>query len=87
MAGQTLDLALTGDGGELTLTLEDGCYAMRVDRMELMTSTSHRSEERLAVHGCAGLADVRGARVFWSAGWGWDSRPARRWTAWPPTPS
>jgi spermidine synthase len=64
MAAQTIDRALTGDGGELTLILDGGRYAMRVDGQALMNSASHRSEERLAVHGCAGLAGKPGVRVL-----------------------
>jgi spermidine synthase len=64
MAGQTIDRALTSDGGELTLSLTGERYAMRVDGMELMNSGSHRSEEMLAVYGCAGLARKPGARVL-----------------------
>jgi spermidine synthase len=37
---------------------------MRVDGQALMNSASHRSEEKLAVYGCAGLARKRGVRVL-----------------------
>ena len=53
MPGQTIDRALTSDGGELTLSLVGERYAMRVDGQELMNSASHGSEEKLAVYGCA----------------------------------
>ncbi|HSY40680.1 MAG TPA: hypothetical protein VLA79_14165, partial [Polyangia bacterium] len=57
---QTLDRALTSDGSELTLCwfADQLCerFALRVDGQELMHSNSHGSEEKLAVHGCAGLA-------------------------------
>jgi len=61
---RTIDRALTSDGGELTLSLTDGHYAMRVDGQALMTNACHRSEEKLAVYGCAGLARKPGVRVL-----------------------
>ena len=65
---QTLDRALTSDGSELTLCwFEDHHserFALRVDGQELMHSNSHASEEKLAVHGCAGLAARSNARVL-----------------------
>lgn len=65
---QTLDRALTSDGSELTLCwFEDHHserFALRVDGQELMHSNSHGSEEKLAVHGCAGLAARSNARVL-----------------------
>ncbi len=61
---QLLDRALTNDGGELTLSTLGPHFAMRVDGQELMNSDSHGSEERLAVHGCAGLAGRAGVRVL-----------------------
>ena len=61
---QTLDRTLTTDGGELTLCQLGERYAMRVDGQELMNSASHRSEEKLAVFGCAGLAGKPGVRVL-----------------------
>jgi spermidine synthase len=77
MPWQTLDRALTSDGGELTLSLLDERYAMRVDGQELMNSARHGSEERLAVHGCAGLAGKRRARVLVGGlGMGYTARAA-----------
>jgi len=64
MPGQTIDRALTSDGGELTLSLVGERYAMRVDGQELMNSASHGSEEKLAVYGCAGLARKPGVRIL-----------------------
>ncbi|HVV17311.1 MAG TPA: hypothetical protein VHH90_08920 [Polyangia bacterium] len=64
MPAHVIDQTLTSDGGELTLHVTAGRYAMRVDGQELMNSASHGSEERLAVHGCAGLAKKPGARVL-----------------------
>ena len=65
---QTLDRALCSDGSELTLCwFEDyhsERFALRVDGQELMHSNSHGSEEKLAVHGCAGLATRSNARVL-----------------------
>ncbi len=65
---QTLERALTSDGSELTLCwFEDHLcerFALRVDGQELMHSNSHGSEEKLAVHGCAGLATRSKARVL-----------------------
>jgi len=63
-AGRTIDRALTSDGGELTLSVSGDRYAMRVDGQELMNSASHRSEQKLAVYGCAGLARRPGVRVL-----------------------
>jgi len=64
MPAHVIDQTVTSDGGELTLHVTEGRYAMRVDGQELMNSASHGSEERLAVHGCAGLAAKPGARVL-----------------------
>ncbi len=64
MPAHVIDQALTSDGGELTLHVTEGRYAMRIDGQELMNSGSHGSEERLAVHGCAGLANRPGVRVL-----------------------
>ena len=61
---KTLDRAQTSDGSDLVLSLRDNQYAIRVDGQELMNSWCHTSEEKLAVHGCAGLADKRGVRVL-----------------------
>jgi spermidine synthase len=61
---KTLDRALTSDGSDIVLSQRDDEYAIRVDGQELMNSRSHGSEEKLAVHGCAGLADKKGARVL-----------------------
>ena len=60
----TLDRARTTDGAELTLSCRDTQFAIRVDGQELMSSDSHGSEEKLAVHGCAGLGAVSGVRVL-----------------------
>jgi spermidine synthase len=60
----TLDRALTGDGGELVLSARGEEYSIRVDGQDLMNSRSHGSEEKLAVHGCAGLRGRAGARVL-----------------------
>jgi len=61
---QTLDRALTTDGGEMTLARRGDQFVIRVDGQDLMHSNSHGSEEKLAVFGCAGLAAKRGARVL-----------------------
>jgi spermidine synthase len=60
----TLDRAPIDDGGELVLSARGDEYAIRLDGQELMSSDCHDSEEKLAVHGCAGLRDVAGARVL-----------------------
>ena len=78
---QTLDRALTSDGSELTLCwFEDHHserFALRVDGQELMHSNSHASEEKLAVHGCAGLAGRTKARVLVGGlGMGYTARAA-----------
>jgi spermidine synthase len=64
MRWKTIDRALTSDGGELTLCLLGQRYALRVDGQELMNSASHGSEEKLAVFGCAGLADKPGVQIL-----------------------
>jgi spermidine synthase len=72
---RTLARALTPDGSELTLcqmqarpedSLDAGLprFALRVDGQDLMHSNSHGSEEKLAIHGCAGLATRAKARVL-----------------------
>jgi spermidine synthase len=60
----TVDRALTSDGSELILSKRDAQYMIRVDGQNLMDSTSHGSEEKLAEYGCAGLRDRPGARVL-----------------------
>jgi spermidine synthase len=73
----TLDRAPISDGGELTLSARGDEYAIRLDGQELMASDSHDSEEKLAVHGCAGLRDVPGARVLIGGlGMGYTARAA-----------
>ncbi len=73
----TLDRAPTGDGGELTLSARGDEFAIRLDGQELMASDSHDSEEKLAVHGCAGLRAVAGARVLIGGlGMGYTARAA-----------
>ena len=74
----TLDRALTTDGAELTLSRRDDQFTIRVDGQELMSSDSHGSEEKLAVHGCAGLRASRGAFACSSAASAWGSRRAPR---------
>ena len=77
MPAHVIDQTLTSDGGELTLHVTAGRYAMRVDGQELMNSGSHGSEERLAVHGCADLANRPGARVLIGGlGMGYTARAA-----------
>ncbi|MBA3538637.1 MAG: hypothetical protein H0T79_03340 [Deltaproteobacteria bacterium] len=51
-------------GGTLTLSQRGEEFALRLGGAELMNSRLHLSEERLAVLGCAGLAEVPGARVL-----------------------
>jgi spermidine synthase len=73
----TLDRARSTDGGELALARRGAQFAIRVDGMELMNSDSHGSEEKLAHHGCAGLRQVRGARVLVGGlGMGYTARAA-----------
>jgi len=73
----TVDRAPVDDGGELTLSARGDEYAIRLDGQELMSSDSHDSEEKLAVHGCAGLRDVPGARVLIGGlGMGYTARAA-----------
>jgi spermidine synthase len=73
----TLDRAPIDDGGELTLSARGDEFAIRLDGQELMSSNSHDSEEKLAVHGCAGLRNVVGARVLIGGlGMGYTARAA-----------
>jgi spermidine synthase len=60
----TLERAPISDGGEMVLSRRGDEYAIRVDGQELMNSRTHGSEERLAVHGCAGLRARPGVRVL-----------------------
>jgi spermidine synthase len=61
---QTIDRALTTDGGEMTLSVRGTQYVIRVDGQDLMHSYTHGSEEKLAEFGCAGLRAKRGVRVL-----------------------
>jgi spermidine synthase len=69
---RTLGRAVTGDGSELTLCRLQAPpldarlprFSLRVDGQDLMHSNSHGSEEKLAVHGCAGLTARSKARVL-----------------------
>jgi len=60
----TIDRALSTDGSEIALARRDRQFAIRVDGQVLMSSESHGSEEKLAVHGCSGLRAVPRARVL-----------------------
>lgn len=60
----TVDRARTIDGSELVLARRGHEFAIRVDGKVLMNSESNESEQKLAVHGGAGLRAVRGARVL-----------------------
>jgi spermidine synthase len=60
----TIDRALTSDGSELILSGRPGEFAIRVDGQDLMRSNNHGSEEKLALHGCAGLDAKPGVRVL-----------------------
>ena len=52
------------NGSEMTLARRGGEHSIRIDGDMLMTSDSHRSEEKLAERGCAGLDAVPRARVL-----------------------
>jgi len=58
------DCAVAPGGSDLVLWRRGPEYVIRVDGQDLMGSGSHASEEQLAVHGCAHLAGVPGARVL-----------------------
>ena len=58
-----LGRAKVGDS-ELVLSRRGDEFAIRLRGAELMNSRSHSSEEALARLGCAGLANVAGARVL-----------------------
>jgi spermidine synthase len=51
-------------GGELVLWNRGHEFAIRIDGQDLMGSRAYHSEEILAVRGCEGLDQVRGARVL-----------------------
>jgi len=59
-----IDQALTPDGKTIALYEHDGHYLIRVDRVELMSTRQHASEERLAERACAHLKGCSGARVL-----------------------
>lgn len=59
-----VDRAFTREGAEVTLATRNQQFVIRVDGEDLMHSDSHGSEEKLAVHGCAGLAAKPAARVL-----------------------
>jgi spermidine synthase len=59
-----LDTAREPSGGELVLWKRGQEFAIRIDGQDLMGSRAYHSEEILAVRGCEGLDQVRGARVL-----------------------
>jgi spermidine synthase len=61
---QTIDRALTTDGGEMTLVRRGEQFVIRVDGQDLMNSRTHGSEDKLGVYGCEGLRDKPGVRVL-----------------------
>lgn len=62
---QLLDSAtVPGDGGELRLYRRDDEFSIRADRIELMNSRQHGSEESLAELSCAKIAHRARARVL-----------------------
>lgn len=61
---ETLDTAPAPGGGELVLARRGEEYVIRVGGHVLMTSRTHGSEEALAEHGCAPLADRARPRVL-----------------------
>jgi spermidine synthase len=61
---ETLARASAPGGSALSLHRRGEEYVIRVDGQDLMGSRQHGSEETLAELGCAGLREVRGARVL-----------------------
>lgn len=61
---ELLDEARTRDGRVLALYSRDGCHAIRIDGIELMSTRQHASEERLAALVCGPLRGKRRARVL-----------------------
>ena len=61
---QTIDRALTTDGGEMTLVRRGEQFVIRVDGQDLMNSRTHGSEDELGVYGCEGLRAKPGVRVL-----------------------
>ena len=55
---------MTPGGGDLVLLRRGGEYVIRVDGHDLMGSSSHSSEERLAEHGCRHIEGLAEARVL-----------------------
>ena len=60
----TIDTSLTQDGKPISLRERDGNYIIDLNGAELMSTTDHASEERLAELACAHLKGVRRARVL-----------------------
>jgi spermidine synthase len=60
----TVDQALTSDGKPITLEEHDGSYTIRIDRVPLMSTRQHASEEKLAQLACAYLKHNTDARVL-----------------------
>jgi spermidine synthase len=64
MSWRTLDRARMTNGSEMTLARRGDEHSIRIDGDMLMTSNSHRSEEKLAERGCSGLDALPCARVL-----------------------
>ena len=60
----TVEQALTGDGKTISLEEHDGSYTIRVDRVPLMSTRQHASEEKLAQLACTYLERKADARVL-----------------------
>jgi spermidine synthase len=74
-----VDRAFTEEGAEVTLATRNQQFVIRVDGEDLMHSDSHGSEEKLALHGCAGLGGKSAARVLIGGlGMGFTARAALR---------
>jgi spermidine synthase len=61
---ERLGEARTPDGTLLELFRHDGAYLIRADRVELMSTRRHYSEDKLAEVACSPLAAKRGVRVL-----------------------
>jgi spermidine synthase len=57
-------VAVPGKGGELSLFQRGSEFSMRINKLELMNSCAHRSEELLAELACARIADRAQAKVL-----------------------
>ncbi len=59
-----LDEALMPDGGTISLTRRDNTYSVGINGLELMSTSRHLSEDKIAELACAHVARTPGAKVL-----------------------